>query len=118
MRPMDTTALWMQALESPADGTAFQVMVALDHCWLWVEDMQNLISSVSAATDVPPDRLAVVFSHTHAAGLMGTERASLPGGDLIAPYLRQIHQRVVALIVDKDKHHVWASRLARKCAGR
>ena len=62
-----------------------------------------------AATDVPPDRLAVVFSHTHAAGLMGAERASMPGGDLIAPYLQQIQERVVSLICDARETAVAAT---------
>ena len=108
-RPLVATVLWIQALESSDDGDAFQVLVALDHCFLWAEEMQNLISSVSAATDVPPERLAVVFSHTHAAGLMGAERASMPGGDLIAPHLRQIQERVVSLICDARETAVAAT---------
>ncbi len=108
-RPLVATVLWIQALESSDDGDAFQVLVALDHCFLWAEEMQNLISSVSSATDVPPERLAVVFSHTHAAGLMGAERASMPGGDLIAPYLRQIQERVVSLICDARETAVAAT---------
>src|SRR4029079_10208156 len=40
----------------------------------------------------------VVFSHTHGAGLMGLDRASLPGGDLIAPYLHSLGVKAGALV--------------------
>jgi hypothetical protein len=40
----------------------------------------------------------VVFSHTHGAGLMGLDRAALPGGDLIPPYLQGLGERAGRLV--------------------
>src|SRR5262249_54961517 len=44
------------------------------------------------------DQILVLFSHTHAAGLMDLGRSSLPGGDLIAPYLDDLAGRLAALV--------------------
>jgi hypothetical protein len=44
------------------------------------------------------EQLVVAFSHTHAAGLMGLERQDLPGGDLIAPYLKKLADQLSDLI--------------------
>src|SRR6185295_10996653 len=48
----------------------------------------------------PKETILVVFSHTHGAGLMGLERASLPGGDLIPGYLRSIAGSASKLVAD------------------
>lgn len=61
--------------------------VAVDHCLLWHREMQVLLGQVEQATGLKQDQVTLFFSHTHAAGLMGSERADLDGGDLIAPYL-------------------------------
>jgi hypothetical protein len=85
-RPLTATALVFR----PRDETgpdAEQVLVAVDHCLLWAAEMRGLLEAVSRGAGVPAERLAVTFGHTHAAGLLGLERASLPGGELIAPYL-------------------------------
>ena len=63
------------------------VVLALDHCILWGEDRTRLRDSVASRAAVDPARLLVIFSHSHASGLMDTSRADRPGGDLIAPYL-------------------------------
>ena len=60
--------------------------------------MDNLLDAVSEAADILREELIVVFSHTHAAGLMGLERGNLPGGDLIAPYLESVATRVAELV--------------------
>ncbi len=41
--------------------------------------------------------ILVVFSHTHGAGLMGLDRAGLPGGEHIPPYLDQLGKTVGTL---------------------
>jgi hypothetical protein len=92
-RPLTATAL---VFRPPDDNDAEeeQVLVAVDHCLLWATEMSALLESVSRPTGVPAERLVVTFGHTHAAGLMGLERSSLPGGERIAPYLEELAGRV------------------------
>lgn len=65
-------------------------VIALDHCLLFAREMEALLARVCSTTGLAPQRVVVVFSHTHAAGLMDPRRADLPGGDLIGPYLEQL----------------------------
>ena len=85
------------ALLAPLEGDEQQFLIVLDHCVMGRREMDNLLDSVSAGADIPREHLIVVFSHTHAAGLMSLERADLPGGDLIAPYLDELAGRVIDL---------------------
>jgi hypothetical protein len=84
-RPLTATAVCFRSF----DGNE-QVLVALDHCLLWGVEMESLLAAVCGDTGLSVDCLTVAFSHTHGAGLMGRERAALPGGDLIAPYLTSL----------------------------
>lgn len=68
------------------DGIA-QLLVSLDHCVMGALECRALMAAISAGCRMPEDRITVVFSHTHAAGLMGLDRVGLPGGDLIPAYL-------------------------------
>src|SRR4029079_16264856 len=72
--------------ESPADD-AEQILIAVDHCLLWAREMESLLAAGAGQANVPRARLLVVFSHTHAGGLIDFDRKSLPGGELIKPYL-------------------------------
>ena len=82
---------------APLDGEVRQVLVALDHCVLGAVEHQNLVSTVSAISGAAAGEILVVFSHTHGAGLMGLDRAGLPGGDRIPPYLDQLGETVGTL---------------------
>ena len=93
-RPLRATL----TLFTPLDGAQRQFIIALDHCVMGRQEMDNLLDAVSEAADIPREELIVVFSHTHAAGLMGLERGNLPGGDLIAPYLESVATRVAELV--------------------
>ena len=93
-RPLRATL----TLFTPLDGDQRQFIIALDHCVMGRQEMDNLLDAVSEAADIPREELIVVFSHTHAAGLMGLERGNLPGGDLIAPYLESVATRVAELV--------------------
>jgi len=95
-RPLRATVTALAALKS--DDRQF--IIALDHCVMGRCEMDNLLEAVSAGADIPREELIVVFSHTHAAGLMGLERSDLPGGDLIAPYLEQLGQTVARLAIE------------------
>jgi hypothetical protein len=53
-----------------------------------------MVAQAAATGGVAEDEILVVFSHTHGAGLMGLDRASLPGGDLIPPYLQALGEKV------------------------
>jgi hypothetical protein len=75
-----------------------RILVSLDHCLLGVEEMERLISHVSRAAEVPASELLVTFTHTHGAGLMSLDRANLPGGELIAPYLHHVAEVVADLV--------------------
>lgn len=93
-RPLTATA----ACFRPLDGTDEQILLALDHCLLWGAEMEDFLAIVGRDAGVSIDQLIVAFSHTHGAGLMGRERAALPGGDLIAPYLQSVADKATALI--------------------
>lgn len=95
-RPLTATAVCFRSLNG--DATDEQVLVAVDHCLLWGAEMDALLASVSRDTGLSAERIVVAFSHTHGAGLMGRERAALPGGDLIAPYLSSLASTVTGLV--------------------
>ncbi|MCA9174659.1 MAG: neutral/alkaline non-lysosomal ceramidase N-terminal domain-containing protein [Planctomycetales bacterium] len=97
-RPLTATVLAL----APRDGAsrsehtlpAPRVFVSLDHCLFWTREMADVLATLSARGGIAAERITVYFTHTHAAGLMGYERAELPGGDLIAPYLQDVGQQV------------------------
>ncbi|PWT85176.1 MAG: hypothetical protein C5B56_14430, partial [Proteobacteria bacterium] len=94
--PGDAGGVEIRPTEPVAD--ALQVIVAVDLCLLWAKEMDNLLTHVCAATGLERQQLAVTFSHTHAAGLMGLERGNLPGGDLIAPFLDTLATRIADIV--------------------
>jgi hypothetical protein len=95
-RPLTATAVVFQS----QDCADQQVLVAVDHCLLWTREMAALLDGICSTCPVRKDQVAVAFSHTHAAGLMGLERVHLPGGDLIPVYLDRLTEQV-ALIVNR-----------------
>jgi hypothetical protein len=62
--------------------------------------MNALRRAVCGATQLGPAQLHISFSHTHATGLMDPARADLPGGELIAPYLEYLAQRVADAVAE------------------
>jgi Neutral/alkaline non-lysosomal ceramidase, N-terminal len=95
-RPLTATAVVLRPLSSDE----LQVIVAVDHCLLFPREMEQLRERVCAASAVSTDDLLVVFSHTHAAGLMEERRIDQPGGDLIAPYLQDLATSIAAAITE------------------
>ncbi len=93
-RSLTATAVVFRAIDESvgksSDGDCEQIMIAVDHCLLWASEMEALLVAVARQGRVARERLLVVFSHTHAAGLMDTHRRDLPGGELIAPYLESL----------------------------
>jgi hypothetical protein len=100
-RPLTATALAIAPDPESASvdaGRCEQVLVAVDHCLLWQDDMAILQSAVCKAAGLPSEQVHVAFSHTHAAGLMDRGRRDLPGGELIAPYLDELAGRITDAI--------------------
>lgn len=97
-RPLTATALVFQAIDSPPSPDSEIIVVAVDHCLLWASEMNSLLQAVCSAAGIKQEQLLVVFSHTHAAGLMGLERVNLPGGDLISAYLDTLASRIAEII--------------------
>src|SRR5688572_25699814 len=89
-RPLRATVAVFAADGRTASPETRQILLALDHCVLGAVEHEQLVTHVAQASGQPKETILVVFSHTHGAGLMGLERASLPGGDLIPDYLRSV----------------------------
>ncbi|MBI3838267.1 MAG: neutral/alkaline non-lysosomal ceramidase N-terminal domain-containing protein [Planctomycetia bacterium] len=100
-RPLLATALALsdssnsQEIRAKSDT---QVLVSIDHCLLWNEQMDALRAAVCRNADLEIEQLQITFSHTHAAGLMDPARADLPGGELIAPYLELLAEKVTEAV--------------------
>ena len=96
-RPLTATAAVFQPAEK-SEAESLQVVLAVDHCLLWGREMDELLTRISSDTGLTRDVLTVAFSHTHGAGLMDTSRAHLPGGELIAPYLKSLASKLSQLL--------------------
>jgi hypothetical protein len=98
-RPLRATVAVFEAVDANSSSPeTTQILIALDHCVLGAVEHEQFITQVAQASGQPKETLLVVFSHTHGAGLMGLERASLPGGDLIPGYLRSVADRTAELV--------------------
>ncbi len=94
-RPLRATA----AVFEPLSGNGGrQVVLALDHCVMGAVEHAALVETAAKSGGVAQEEILVVFSHTHGAGLMGLDRASLPGGELIPPYLEMLGERAGELV--------------------
>lgn len=97
-RPLTVTALAFATHGNDPAREDEQVVVALDLCLLGAREMEGLLSAVCRANGLSAEQVVVAFSHTHAAGLIGLDRVSSPGGDLIPPYLEALSARVAELV--------------------
>ncbi|MCB1207159.1 MAG: hypothetical protein KDN18_23105 [Verrucomicrobiae bacterium] len=93
-RPLRATV----AIFAPLEGDGRQVLVALDHCVMGATEHRNLVSTIADIGGVAAEEILVVFSHTHGAGLMGLDRADLPGGEHIPPYLDRLGETAGMLV--------------------
>jgi hypothetical protein len=91
-RPLMATAMYLEAL----DGSSRQLVLGLDHCILDGAELTGIRNRISPTA---PDDVLVCLSHTHGSGWMSRTRGSLPGGDLIGPYLDMLAD--VCLLVAK-----------------
>jgi hypothetical protein len=79
-RPLVATAMYLE----PLDGSSRLIVLGLDHCILDGAELSKIRNRVGRTG---PDDVMVALSHTHGSGWMSRTRGSLPGGDLIGPYL-------------------------------
>lgn len=86
------------AVFAPISGDERQIVLALDHCVMGAVEHANLVAQAAEIAGVAEEEILVVFSHTHGAGLMGLDRAHLPGADLIPPYLHSLGETAGALV--------------------
>lgn len=93
-RPLRATV----AVFATLGGEERQIVLALDHCVMGATEHANLVAQAAEIGGVAREEILVVFSHTHGAGLMGLDRAHLPGGDLIPPYLQSLGEKAGALV--------------------
>ncbi|MEO6788339.1 MAG: hypothetical protein ABI318_19625, partial [Chthoniobacteraceae bacterium] len=94
-RPLRATAAVFEPLQSSGER---QILLALDHCVMGAAEHGELVTRVAQVSGQPKESVLVVFSHTHGAGLMGLDRSTLPGGDLIAPYLKMLGEKAGELV--------------------
>jgi hypothetical protein len=99
-RSLTATALVLKPVTAEQSADDAIALVAVDHCLLWAPEMEQLLARVAAATGLATGQILVAFGHTHAAGLMDVSRASLPGGELIEPYLETLAAKIAAAIGD------------------
>ncbi len=84
------------AVPLPPPGTA--ILASLDHCLVGAVELDMLLAPIVAATGLPREAVTILFTHTHGAGLMTLDRQTLPGGELIPAYLRDVGQRLAELV--------------------
>lgn len=94
-RPLVADAI---VIEAHAGNLQRHVFVTLDHCLFRPPEMNAVRAQVCELLQLPSERLTLLFSHTHAAGLLTRERTHLPGGDLIGPYLDALPGRIAEAV--------------------
>lgn len=99
-RPLTATALFLLPLGTREEGPQPLVIVSLDHCLLGETEIKLLRDAILARVQEPLAQLLITFTHTHGAGLMSLDRADLPGGELIEPYLREMAAKCADLVAD------------------
>ncbi len=97
-QPITATVMVLAPESAAATGSATAIFVALDHVLFWTVEMDQFLDHVSQTCGRDRNEIVVYFSHTHAAGLMGLERAELPGGEGIPDYLRTTAELVGRMI--------------------
>jgi hypothetical protein len=112
-RPLTATAIWLRSAPHAPDSNlpgvhgestnGQLVLIAVDHCLLWGDDMDELRRKVAGGAGAAYERLLVMFSHTHGAGLMDRSRAPLPGGELIGSYLDSLAETLARLVREAEE---------------
>jgi hypothetical protein len=93
-RPLQADVLILE----PIGGDSSERILRLqtDFVGLTNEQTDRLVANLAEASGTPADRILVTHSHSHASGVYAPNRKSLPGGDLIEPYLDELNKKVIA----------------------
>ncbi|MBD7952332.1 hypothetical protein [Oerskovia rustica] len=72
------------------------VMITVDATW-WrrVDDERSVRDAVLAGLGLPPERLLISLSHTHAGPVLCSHDADLEGGELVPAYLEHLAAQAV-----------------------
>lgn len=89
-RPLIATVMHIESL----DGKNRLLVLGLDHCILDGAEVTAIRNRISQTA---PEEVQVCLSHTHGSGWMSRTRGSLPGGDLIGPYLNSLAETCEAV---------------------
>ncbi len=96
-RPLLATVVVVE----PADATAGEgrrVLIALDLCLFRPPEMDEIHAATARLARIAPEHVTFTFSHTHSSGLPSRDRAGMPGGERIAPWLDALPARLASLI--------------------
>ncbi|HBH51809.1 MAG TPA: hypothetical protein DDY91_07955 [Planctomycetaceae bacterium] len=102
-RPLTATVACLAPVEESEPAPWF--VIALDHCLLWHTEQSRLLTELERRTGIPQSQIVLAYSHTHSAGLMDLSRTSLPGGELIAPYLERL-AGILARLIEETRSHL------------
>lgn len=94
-RPLRASVL---AFAAETGTREIRYLIALDLCLFRPPEMDEIRTKLVARSGVTADRFTFTFSHTHSSGNFSRERAHLPGGDRIGPYLDQLPAKLASLI--------------------
>ncbi len=94
-RPLTATALTLQ--QRPEDAPL--VLISLDLGW-WrsYRDEWYVRGYLLETLDLPPERVMLAFTHTHAGPVLCRDDNAKSGGDLIAPYLDFLRETAVHVV--------------------
>jgi len=116
-QPLEVNLLWLKSSDTGEVDTDV-LLLSVDHCLFWAADLEPIKQSLSAATGLDREQIVIYFTHTHAAGLMDSTRAELPGGELIAPYLAEIGEKVsvAAAALPDSLEEMWLTTSTGHCS--
>jgi len=90
-RPLTCEVMVMQ----PANGSSRRIVRAqFDLAGLVHAQHADLTNALSEATGAAPEDVVISYSHTHSSGWFVPDRLTLPGGEKIPGYLKQLNAAV------------------------
>ena len=99
-QPLRASVLTFAPLVETRPLQDHQILVAIDHCILGTQELDIILKAMTAKVPLLEEQVAVVCSHTHAAGLLSLDRSNLPGGELIPEYLDSLAETIAELLQD------------------
>ena len=105
-RPLEARLLWLEPKASQSKDSSTsnaRILLSLDHCILDAQEIENIRESIHQSTDLPKHNILVSLTHTHGAGWMSRTRSSLPGGEMLGPYLDDLAMQLGQLALEAKK---------------